>query len=342
MKANHLLRLVAAVAAIVALTGCHDAPDYKDSAEGNFDALWSIIDSRYCFFEEKDIDWEAIGEKYRSRIDADTRGLTLFNLFGEMLDELQDGHVNLISSFNTSYYRKWWTDYPQNFNLRTLEEYYLDFDWMTTSGIIYKRLTPEIGYIYYPSFSSGISETALDYVFLYLSDCETLIFDVRDNGGGMLTNVERLAGRFITREITGGYIRHKTGPGHNDFSEPYRFTYKPADEARPKWLKPIIILTNRSTFSAANDFIACMKGMDGVTVVGARTGGGGGLPFSSELPNGWSVRFSASPISDRNGNPTEFGIEPDHEVDAPDEELAQGKDAILDYAIALAGQSNQQ
>ena len=26
------------------------------------------------------------------------------------------------------------------------------------------------------------------------------------------------------------------------------------------------------------------------------TGGGSGLPFSSELPNGWSVRFSASPM----------------------------------------------
>ncbi len=342
MTIKLLYRILLAVATTVVLTGCHDAPEYQDSPEENFDALWSIIDSRYCFFKEKDIDWDAIGEKYRSRVDEDTRDLQLFNICEEMLAELKDGHVNLISSFNTGYYRKWWTDYPQNFNLRTLEQYYLKFDWMTTSGIIYKRLSPYVAYIYYPSFSAGISETSLDYIFLYLYDCKVLIFDVRDNGGGMLTNVDKLAGRFISKETTGGFITHKTGPGHNDFSEPYKFTYQPTDNTRPKWLKPIIVLTNRSTFSAANDFIAFMKGLDDVTIVGSRTGGGGGLPFSSELPNGWGVRFSASPIYDRNGNPTEFGIDPDHDVNAPDEELAQGNDAILEYALDLARQIIEQ
>ena len=46
-----------------------------------------------------------------------------------MLDELKDGHVNLSSSFNTSYYRRWWSDYPQDFNFRTLQQYYLGFDY---------------------------------------------------------------------------------------------------------------------------------------------------------------------------------------------------------------------
>ena len=33
-----------------------------------------------------------------------------------------------------------------------------------------------------------------------------------------------------------------------------------------------------------------------VVQVGDTTGGGSGFPLSSELPNGWSVRFSSSPI----------------------------------------------
>lgn len=330
-----LYAVLATLAAVLAFTACHEAPDYKDDPQGNFDALWDILDGHYCFFEEKDVDWEAVGHRYREEITGETNTVKLFDICSRMLDELQDGHVNLVSQFNTSYYRRWWSDYPQDFNLRTLQQYYLGFDYRTTSGIIYKRLSEKIGYMYYPSFSSGISQTSLDYVLASLYDCDVLIIDIRDNGGGLLTNIGVLVGRLITREISGGFIRHKTGPGHRDFSEPFEIRYKPSDEGRVKWLKPVIVLTNRSCFSSANDFVATVKGLDGIFIAGARTGGGGGLPFSSELPNGWSIRFSACPITDREGRSTEGGIDPDEgcEVHAPAEELAQGRDAILDFAI---------
>ena len=100
-----------------------------------------------------------------------------------MLDELQDGHVNLVSKFNTSYYRKWWTDYPQDFDLRTLQEHYLKFEWLSTSGITYKQLPGEIAYMRYPSFSYPIGETSLDYVLAILHKSRGLIIDIRDNGG---------------------------------------------------------------------------------------------------------------------------------------------------------------
>ena len=139
--------------AVATLSSCHDAPDYTDNATGNFDALWNILDSHYCFFEEKDIDWEAVGRKYRAEINPETNYIELFDICSRMLDELKDGHVNLSSSFNTSYYRRWWSDYPQDFNFRTLQQYYLGFDYQTTSGIIYKKLSDKVGYMYYPSFS---------------------------------------------------------------------------------------------------------------------------------------------------------------------------------------------
>jgi len=34
-----------------------------------------------------------------------------------------------------------------------------------------------------------------------------------------------------------------------------------------------------------------------VTIIGDKTGGGSGLPFSSELPNGWALPSSARPPS---------------------------------------------
>lgn len=319
------------------LTGCSaDEPSFSDDPYGNFDALVNIIDTRYCYLDEKNIDWQAVAAEYRKLVKPDTHDLELFNICAAMLDELKDGHVNLTSRFNTSYYRAWWSDYPQNFNLRTLQEYYLDFDYMTTSGIIYKILPGNIGYIYYPSFSSGVSDLGLDYVLAVLSQTNALIFDIRDNGGGLLTNIDKYIGRFITEEIPGGSIIHKTGPGHSEFSKPYPITYKPADELRIKYLdREICLLTNRSCYSSANAFAAVMKSLPNVTIIGARTGGGGGLPFSSELPNGWSVRFSASPIYAADGSITEFGIDPTpgFECDSPEEELAQGKDNILERAL---------
>lgn len=317
------------------LSSCHDEPEYDNTLYGNFDALADIIDTHYCFFADKDINWKEITETYRSQINEETTGLDLFFICAAMLDELKDGHVNLSSKFNVSYYRNWWSDYPQNFSLRTLEEYYLEFNWLTTSGIIYKQLEGEYAYMYYPSFSTTISDSALDYVLALMANSRGLIIDIRDNGGGALTNINTLVGRFIDKKITGGYLIHKTGPGHNDFSEPYPMDFEPAEDGRVKWKGDIIVLTNRSCFSAANNFVSVMKELPNVTIVGAKTGGGGGLPFTSELPVGWSVRFSACPILDAKGNVIENGIDPDIAVDAPEEELAQGYDAILEKAMEL-------
>ena len=141
-----------------------------------------------------------------------------FNLCAEMLATLRDGHVNLSSPFNTSYYRKWWSDYPQNFNKRLIEEHYLNFDYAAAGGVIYKELPGRnVGYMRYSSFSGGIGETMLDMMLYGFRETDGLIIDIRDNGGGNMTNVEKLASRFLAERTLAGYISHKTGPGHNDF-----------------------------------------------------------------------------------------------------------------------------
>ena len=75
-----------------------------------------------------------------------------------------------------------------------------------------------------------------------------------------------------------------------------------------------------------------MKCCPNVTLVGDRTGGGAGLPFSSELPNVWGIRFAACPMYDRDKQMTEFGIDPDHNVSLTSEDFARGKDTIIEFA----------
>lgn len=56
------------------------------------------------------------------------------------------------------------------------------------------------------------------------------------------------------------------------------------------------------------------------------------MPYSSELPIGWSIRFSACPMYDKDGNSTEFGIAPDYDVQLSQTDLLRGKDTIIEKA----------
>ena len=78
-----------------------------------------------------------------------------------------------------------------------------------------------------------------------------------------------------------------------------------------------------------------MKHLPQVTVVGDVTGGGCGLPFTSELPNGWTVRFSAAVIADALGNLTEFGVAPDVKVDMNKADSDAGRDTMLEAAFSV-------
>ena len=318
---------------VLAFSACikDDEPKFSNSAQGNFDALWHIIDTRYCFLDSKKINWDSIYVVYNQQLANVKNVYQLFDLCGAMLAELKDGHVNLTSEFDVSRYWNWYTDYPDNFNSKILFfEKYLGNNYRIAGGFRYKTIADgQIGYIYYGSFANGFSRANFGSILDQFKDCKAMIIDVRNNGGGTLTYSEVLASYFFEKEETTGYICHKTGDGHSDFS-PLEPIITPANIV---WKKPIAVLTNRMSFSATNDFVNRMKNAPNAVVIGDKTGGGGGLPFSSELPIGWSIRFSASPMFDKQKQSTENGIEPDIKVDM--DTLDTKNDLIIDTAVAV-------
>ena len=316
---------------VALLAGCAYQEDFESDQVGNFEALWTIMDEHYSFFDYKQVDWNEVHQRYRALVSNAMTDRELFDVCGDMLKELRDGHANLIAAHDVSRY--WvWEQWPVNYDERIIDQHYLNFDYKMASGIKYQILRENIGYMYYGSFSSVIGEGNLDLILSYLSTADGLIIDVRDNGGGYLTNVETLVSRFIDGKMLAGYICHKTGPGHNDVSEPYPYYFEPAKN-HIHYLKPVVVLASRGSFSATNNFVSIMKSLGQVTVVGDTTGGGCGLPFTSELPNGWRVRFSSCPITDAQGRLTEFGVAPDVRVDM--DENDRTRDAILDRAIDI-------
>ena len=330
---NRMISWLLFLTCLSGLTACIREEEYTNDPIGNFDQLWKIIDERYCFLDYKGIDWKKIGERKRKFIEAEMDDRDLFQVLSDMLYELQDGHVNLTSTDNQTHF-DFWLDSPRNFSEATIESnYYLGQNYQQTAGFKYKILNDKVGYIYYEKFSEGIDNNDLDRVFSYFSNCKGLIIDVRQNSGGNATNSAKIASRFTEKKILTGYICHKTGPGHNDFSEPYAIYLEPAKGIR--WQKKVAVLTNRHSYSATNDFVNHMRCLPNVTIVGDKTGGGSGMPFSSELPNGWTIRFSASPHFDKNMNHIEWGINPDVKVDINYKDEANGFDTIIEEARKL-------
>ena len=318
---------------------CVNEEDYKDTPEGNFEALWDIIDQHYCFLDYKHevigLDWPQIHERYRQRISTDMNRYQLFEVLAEMLAELQDGHVNLYAPADIGRNWSWYEDFPDNFS-EELQDSYLKEDYKIASGIKYRILDDNIGYIVVNSFQSEFGDGNLDEMFHYLRSANSLILDVRNNSGGLITSAQRLAQRFTNERRLVGYIAHKTGRGHNDFSKAEAQYLDTSDGVR--WQKPVVILTNRRCYSATNTFVRDMKCCPNITVLGDQTGGGSGLPFSSELPNGWGVRFSACPMYDVQMNQIEFGIQPDIKVELSEDDRARGIDTLIEAARELKRQ----
>ena len=324
-------------------SACEEAlirEEYQDNAVDVFNSMWKTVDENYTFFDLRNIDWDAVYEQNRSRVQDGMRQDSLFNVLSDMLFILQDGHVNLQSGFDLARNWEWYLDYPTNFDFNVIERNYLQDDYQI-SGPFYHRLIDSIGYVYYPSFQSDVSESLVDYIInRYTSRVvngdtiiiKGLILDVRDNGGGDLDNANTIVGRFAQERKLVQYWQYKAGPGHNDLTERIAKYAEPAGDRQ--YDGPVIVLANRSSYSATNFFVQIMKSLgDNILVMGDRTGGGGGLPINRELPNGWSYRFSSTVTTTPAGENIELGVEPDVYVDITEEDIREGRDTILETAL---------
>lgn len=307
---------------------------YDNTPLGNFDRLWTLMDEHYCYFDYKakeyGLDWNKVYQKYRPLVTDTIGDEALFNLCADMLSELRDGHVNIYSVYDVGRNWSWMEKYPPNY-YKHIQDNYLDTDYKIGGGFRYTILNDSIGYIYYGDFSSSASDAYINRIIEYFMNCKGIIFDVRNNGGGLVPNVETIISHFTDKEVLCGYLRHKTGPGHSDFSDYEEMRVSPAKGYI--WLRPVAVLTNRSCFSATNTFVSEISTLEQVRVFGDRTGGGGGIPLSFELPNGWSVRYSSSPMYDLDYKDIEFGVEPDVRVGIYDVDMQHGIDSIIETAI---------
>lgn len=318
------------------LVGCtkQDIMEPSFSAKENLDALWTTIDERYCFFDEKNINWDSVHTVYSRKLRNVETVFDLFKVMSDMLATLEDGHVNLYTPFAVSSCSAWYDDYPKDFSFDIVKESYLGDDYLSINGLYYDTID-DVGYMYVSSFSAAIASVTMQYVDYYFRNCKGVIIDVRNNGGGELTAAEALAACFFKDNTHVGYIRHKVGSGHNDFSSPEKIYVDPANKLIDWSERCVVVLTNRRSYSSTNDFVNMVSYADNVTIVGGKTGGGGGMPLSRDLPIGWMVRFSAVPSFNSEMQSIDGGIDPDEFVHITEENYDAKVDPIILRAMEI-------
>ncbi|NOR21242.1 MAG: hypothetical protein GQ476_00875 [Candidatus Aminicenantes bacterium] len=133
-----------------------------------------------------------------------------------------------------------------------------------------KILSGNIGYLDLRQFAGPkyAGETAVAAMNL-LANCESLIIDLRNNGGGSAEMIQLLTSYFYDDD-----------PVHLN-----TFYWRPGDETMQTWTLPhvpgkkipdidIYVLTSRRTFSAAEEFSYNLKNLKRATLIGETTGGG--------------------------------------------------------------------
>jgi C-terminal processing protease CtpA/Prc len=189
-----------------------------------------------------------------------------------------------------------------------------------------------LGYILIESFN-GRGEIAdeFDRAIAALRDTSALLLDIRDNPGGY--GQPRIVGRLLTKRTLVGIANLKNGPGHSDLK-------KHPDYLGPsgpwQYKRPIALLVNDVTGSAADLFACELRSAGRVLTVGSTTHGNlSGVATYVVLPCGLIVRVSNGYLSDSRGRPIEgAGNIPDIAVEPTIEDFLAGRDPVIDRAIA--------
>lgn len=325
-------KLFFSITLLLMLTSCEKAfiPTLDNTPQAIFEEMWRQVDENYIYFDLKQVDWDLQYDKYASMIRPNMSENALFQVCGDMLQELRDGHNVLKNKqFRSAYnFRE---GFEVNFDLNTIKKNYLNNTFETTGFFTYGILANNIGYVHYADFS-GARRFRQVVEFMNQQGVEKLIFDVRNNGGG--EGAEDIIPYFIQTTTNVGYTIEKTGRGHQDVSPNLSFLIEPTDL---HFDKPIVLITNRGSYSATTYLTAMMKSLPQVTVVGQITGGGGGGNAAYELQNGWLLNVSVSTFLDTNFIDVEEGVQPDIEINNNKNVLENGIDEMLEKAIEISG-----
>jgi len=197
-----------------------------------------------------------------------------------------------------------------------------------------KIIDPDFGiaYIRLPTFQKTTSRDLEAALWdLHRKGMKSLILDLRDNPGGLLTASVEVADKFLTQ---GNIVSTRGRSAQEDFN--YQAHYGGT------WRVPLVVLINNDSASASEIFAGAIKDNNRGTLVGTTSFGKGSV--QGIFPLGYAgagIRLTTAKFFSPNGTPiSHHGVEPHQRIDlyTVAKPTAEGfvSDPILEAGIAAA------
>lgn len=188
-----------------------------------------------------------------------------------------------------------------------------------------------IGYLKISSFDQGSgSEVTKKVEELKKKNIESLIIDLRNNGGGIVDEAIEIADLFTEKDSTLLITKDK--------NENESISKAKKDK---KIEMPIIVLTNENTASASEILAGALKDNNVAKIVGTKTFGKGVIQELLTMKDGTGLKLTTNEYYTPNRNKiNKVGIEPNEKIELPEEyknipSVPKEKDAQLNKAIEL-------
>lgn len=196
---------------------------------------------------------------------------------------------------------------------------------ITRSQVETRMLENQIGYIALRVFSPASADQFHAGLKKLLDDGATsIVFDLRDNGGGYIDAANRIASEFIgsglifSQESSGGDIKRWEATGDG----------LATDESLP-----MVVLINNGTASASEIVAAALKEHGRATVIGQHSYGKNTVQVWTELENHGGVRITISRwFTPDHNSVAPDGIQPEIVVEVPDGTPPE-RDLYLERAV---------
>ena len=155
----------------------------------------------------------------------------------------------------------------ERFTDGTVEELELKRERIAISGVAYYGMVNDsVGYIAHNDFTDECSGDIRDAIMeLKKQGMKSLVYDLRENGGGIMQEAVAIVGMFVPRESEVVSIR-----GRSERGAVYKSQASPIDRDMP-----VAVLINRNSASAAEIVAGALQDYDRAVIVGQRSFGKG-------------------------------------------------------------------
>ncbi len=311
-----------------------------NTPENNFELFWDDFDKHYGLFQARGWNWDSIYAAYRPQVTSQTTDEALWSIFSEMINYLDDSHTFINDPSKREYFVSGTAGNEQasrEVNLPLVRSYLEGVKGIPGESAHYlyfygKVKSKDIGYIYL----NGIDlqeQDAMDDVLSEIGNHKAIILDLRHNGGGDDVIAEQIAGRFADREELAYTVQERNGPNHGDFGE--KIPYSSKIIGKENFTKPVVILTDQVTISAADVLLVYMKLFPHVTQIGTTTAGDfSDIGMRRFLPNGWQYQYSIMMYLLPDGTSLDgIGHIPDIYVRNTEADILASEDKVLERAF---------